>query len=267
MLRKLLKYEFKATARTMVPLYIVLIAFSLFHLVINPLDVLESTGNTSIQTIIAMLDIMLYVVLIVGLSIMTLVIMIQRFYKNLLGDEGYLMFTLPVKPWLHIISKLLISMLWAITSFLVTMGSVLIISQVPNLAKELGQVIEIFKQFLGVAGFFTVPLYGLIAIASSTVMIYAAMALGHLFSRRRVLASFGMYIILYIVYQVVLSVCMLSVTIFYGSDWANIDQMAIIPAATQINLVIIFITLASFVLTATSFTATNLILKKRLNLE
>lgn len=98
MLRKLLKYEFKATARTMVPLYIVLIAFSLFHLVINPLDVLESTGNTSIRTIIAMLDIMLYVVLIVGLSIMTLVIMIQRFYKNLLGDEGYLMFTLPVKP-------------------------------------------------------------------------------------------------------------------------------------------------------------------------
>ncbi len=59
---------------------------------------------------------------------MTLTMMIQRFNKNLLSDEGYLMHTLPVKPWKHIASKLLASMLWMIGSVVVALISILVIT-------------------------------------------------------------------------------------------------------------------------------------------
>lgn len=41
--------------------------------------------------------------------VVTAVILIQRFYKNLLGSEGYLMFTLPVTVSQHLFSKTIIA--------------------------------------------------------------------------------------------------------------------------------------------------------------
>lgn len=41
----------------------------------------------------------------VALFVLTMIVIIQRFYKGLLCDEGYLMFTLPVKPWQLIATK------------------------------------------------------------------------------------------------------------------------------------------------------------------
>ena len=57
----------------------------------------------------------------------TLIVVIQRFYKSLLGDEGYLMFTIPVKAWQNILNKLLVSMLWTFTSTVIGFGSILIL--------------------------------------------------------------------------------------------------------------------------------------------
>jgi hypothetical protein len=72
---------------------------------------------------------------------MTLIVLIQRFYKNLLGDEGYLMFTLPVQSWSHILSKLAVSMLWTVVSGGVALCSILFISSnnisTPEFYKEL----------------------------------------------------------------------------------------------------------------------------------
>ena len=45
----------------------------------------------------------------VAVMIVTLIIIIQRFYKNLLCDEGYLMNTLPMSVWKNITSKLVVA--------------------------------------------------------------------------------------------------------------------------------------------------------------
>lgn len=267
MLRKLLKYEFKATARTMIPLYMVLILFSLFHLIVNPFALLESSSNSTLQTILGILDIFLYLALIVGVAIITFVIMIQRFYKSLLGDEGYLMFTLPVRTWQLIISRLLIAMLWSIASFLVTIGSVIIISRVPNLFGTIGEIIKVFRQILGIGGFFTVPLYLLASLASGGLLIYAAIALGHLLPKYRGLASFGMYIVLYMASQAILSLTMVLVSKMYDTNLNTIDTITDLTSPGRLNLSILLFTLTAFIIVAACFTITNLILKKRLNLD
>ena len=48
--------------------------------------------------------------------LLTLVLMVYRFYKNLMTDEGYLMFTLPVSRSQLIWSKLMVALAWGVLS-------------------------------------------------------------------------------------------------------------------------------------------------------
>ena len=89
---KLMKHEFRATARIMVP---------------TGAAAGDGTGrqhstqglsnySSKILRLLGALLAMAFGVAIIGVCVMSLVVMVQRFYKNLLGDEGYVMLTLPV---------------------------------------------------------------------------------------------------------------------------------------------------------------------------
>ncbi len=95
MLGKLIKYEIKATARTFLPLFAALLISAGIYKLISALSAKAPQAPEIISLI-------LYNIILVGVFVMTFVVMVQRFYKNLLSDEGYLMFTLPVKAWKHI---------------------------------------------------------------------------------------------------------------------------------------------------------------------
>ena len=94
MLGKLMKYEIKATGRTLIPLYIALLAFAIINKIFigtGLSDKLEGFGSIPF-----ILSIFGYGFTMAAVFIVTFFVIIQRFYKNLLGDEGYLMNTLPV---------------------------------------------------------------------------------------------------------------------------------------------------------------------------
>ena len=97
---KLLKYEWKACARTCLPLYGVLILMSLISRILYVIP-----KNASLDFMLPAIGSMLYMGVMMAAFVVTAVILIQRFYKNLLGSEGYLMFTLPVTVSQHLLSK------------------------------------------------------------------------------------------------------------------------------------------------------------------
>lgn len=266
MLTKLLKYEFRATARLFLPLYLALIVFALINRFISPFKMLESTTfYFDVQAIISILAIAAYFALIIGVIVMTILIMIQRFYKSLLGDEGYLMFTLPVHPWQHIVSKLIVAMVWTTASFFVTMGSILIISGsgVAQLWGPLMEAMNAFRAYFGAAGFFLLPFAVLVSLVSSILMIYAAIALGHLFFRQKLLASFAMYCALYVVSQAITLIILMPLGIAFYQFLGEVTE----PTAFELNLVILTLLLPSLILVIGYFILTNIILKKKLNLE
>jgi len=265
MLKKLLKYEIKATARGFLPLYLAVLIFGFINRFLNPFKTVETSSSFSIQTILSMFSMFLYFALIFGIIVMTFVIMIQRFYKNLLGDEGYLMFTLPVKPWQHIISKLLVSMLWIILSFLTVICSITIIANINNFFGEISNIINIIRNQIGNAGLILILIYPLVAITYSIITIYDSIALGHLFSKHKLLASFGAYIMLYTISQIVSGVFML----LYASTNFNLftNPAAAAPTPAQITIFAVFFICLFILLAAGNFILTNLILKKKLNLE
>ena len=100
---KLIKYEIRSSIKMMAVIWAALIAVSvLFSLSINFLSDLVIDSGNGINTIVGIVEIItgiMYFAVFVALVVATVVMIILRFYKGLLGDEGYLMHTLPVKPW------------------------------------------------------------------------------------------------------------------------------------------------------------------------
>lgn len=265
MLGKLIKYETKATARVFLPLYSVLLLFALINRIIDPFRTIPDSNKMSFGKILSGFILAVYIVLIIGTAIMTIVIMIQRFYKNLLGDEGYLMFTLPVETWKHIVSKLLIAILWIVLSILAALCSVIIISGISmsELMDGFVNTIEIIKGQIGTVGLYLAPFYIFVMTVLVIITIYAAIALGHLFPKHKLVTSFAMYAVIYFVNQLI---SVLYIMVFRNMFFKALFTPALISPHT-VQIIISALIVLEALLAVGYFVLTNIILSKKLNLE
>lgn len=262
MLKKLLKYEVKATGRIFLPLYAALLAFAAINKIANPIEVLNSTSSVTIQAFISMLSIFVYIGLIVGIGVVTLIITIQRFYTNLLGDEGYLMFTLPVEAWKLIVSKLLVAILWFFLSILMVISSIFILVDTGEAIRDISIAYNQILEFFGATFFIIFPVLVFVMLGFVTLMIYNSIAVGHLTNKSKLIASFGMYCVFYSFYQFLMVGLMLifSLTIF--------NSMFTSPTTPQdFNIFFITIIVITSIQAVGHFFFTKHILKKKLNLS
>ena len=129
MLGKLIKYEFKACGRVFFPIYIGILVLAAANGLFNNYNIFQfenggfSFSIGSIQNIL----ILVLFALFVALFVLTIVLTIQRFKKNLLEDEGYLMFTLPVSSKNLILSKYLVALIFIVLSTIVAVLSFIFI--------------------------------------------------------------------------------------------------------------------------------------------
>ena len=277
MLGKLMKHEFRATARIMLPVMGAMVALAL----LANLSIRGLAGNLSdvpMLRILFILIIIFFSVAVVATAVMALVIMVSRFYRNLLKDEGYLMFTLPVSVHELIWSKLIVSLVWFLATglliFLVMALMALnlshtnlqmILEQFPSWSEILrwldeagvrGQVITFLVQIV---------LGTLIGIFAVCLHFYGAMALGHMFSKDKVLLS--------IVFFVGISFAFNLMEMGYGvvgfglSDLENLDMSSGREGLAFVSNVIWHGIGLSAVQAAVLYLAAFLGLKKGLNLE
>ena len=206
MLGKLMKHEFRATGRIMLP---VMAAMVLLAMLAN-LSIRGLAGGLSDVPVLRFIFILIVVFFVIGIiatAVMAVIIMVSRFYRNLLKDEGYLMFTLPVSVHEHIWSKLIVSLVW----FLVTALVIFLVMALTGLnltSTNLEMIINGFpswaeiRDFLQSSGLFgplvKVFLQGVLMALLGTIVtclhFYAAMSLGHMFSKDKVLLSIVFYV-------------------------------------------------------------------------
>ena len=205
MLTKLLKHEFRATARIMGPLYLVLLAVALGFNFSAQADGLQATV---VLNMLAALVVMAYVVAIIGVFIVAFILMLQRFYKNLLGDEGYIMFTLPASVHQHVWSKLIVSAVWFIATGVVVFLSVFVAAFNVSFLTDLASVFpELFQQmtaYYAVNGtVFALELLALMLAAcmSFSLQFYAALAAGHSFANHKMALSVAFFFVFQFVVQ------------------------------------------------------------------
>lgn len=265
MLRKLLKYEGKATLRIFLPLYGALIVFAALNKAFFSLDFLSSLLGGVPQT----LSMVVYVALCAGILAFSLIIGLQRFHRNLLGNEGYLMHTLPTPTWKLLVSKLLFATIWSVISlFLVIACSLfmgLTFAELAKLPENIGIALRLSSGLLGInLALVFLEIVGVAAlnIAFLFTMTYASMSVGQLFNRHRTFLSFVAFGAFWLLLQLIIGWVMYIVTridpfIFYVD---NSTPMTIIHSVCGILAGI------SLLFGSIFFTLSNWLLKRHLNL-
>jgi hypothetical protein len=120
------------------------------------------------------------------------------------GDEGYLSHTLPVRPWQHIVCKLVTSSCWTLLSTaLVTLSVLYMAVDLKNLdalGKQAWTILDEVALVLNLRG--STLLWGLFvfivaAAIEKTLAIYAGMGIGQISAKRKtgmsILAVLGLY--------------------------------------------------------------------------
>lgn len=254
MLGKLIKYEFKATGRTFLPLYGAL-------LVIAALNRLVFTLRFETPKVIGTF---LATMLIVAVAVITLVLVLQRFRKNLLGAEGYLMFTLPVGTDALIWSKLITAAIWCLSSACVVILSIFIMKvgteDIAQLWRALSSLrITDLNTAWVIAEF---VLMFIVALFAGVLTFYVCMALSLLFNRRRGLVSFVAFIAINFIQQV----CM-SAGIFILDPMHPMRTLDTMPPVYQASVAMGAVFIWCAVFGAAFYLITRYMLKRRLNLE
>ena len=193
---KLMKHEFRATGRIMLPLYLltVLTAFG-GNVAIRQL----TEADNGFLNALGVLLLAGFGIAIAAVCIMSVVVMIQRFYKSLLQDEGYVMLTLPVSLHQHIWAKLLVSTVWFAATAAVVAGSVLALVYEVEIARQIyrgfsmlfGDLVKLDGTVVFNGVIFGVELAAVLLLACFHICLefYSALAIGHSFSNRKMLWS------------------------------------------------------------------------------
>lgn len=266
MLKKLLKYDLRANMKIFLLIWPAMLLFTGLQ---RLLLCLKETGRMS-----EFLAASLTGIVILGLFaavILCFVVCVIRFYSGLLRREGYLMFTLPVKPWQLLLSKLLSAMLTlAITAILAYVCSAIVLSGLDacvwdtmfNFSRILDQPLHAWTLVLA-------ALCLLATLANTILRVYFVSCLGHLCRRARIFFSILFYYLIGILTQILITIASLLLTSVNTPIW--LFRLGALMGGMSFNQVACLMLgsflLCGIVIGCVYFFVSEVILRKRLNLE
>ena len=265
MLRKLMKHEFRATGRIMLPLFGILLLTALAARF--SLGFLLETDSWFLNLMGSLLT-LAFGLAIFAVCLMAIITMVNRFRTNLLGDEGYIMFTLPASVHQQIWSKLIVSAVWFIATGLAVAAASFVLVAQQGFWHEIGDAFgQVFRNLTAYYAFngtaFLLELLALVFVACCVLCLefYAAMAIGYSFANHKVLFSVLSFLGLQFVMQLLGGSTLLSFN--YNRFFVLPSQDAVLAMHTAMLTLIVI----EAVFGAVYYVITTLFLKKRLNLE
>ena len=268
---KLLKYDF----RSMFKQFAFIWPGALVLALINRFTITGAGSSSRVGETTAVIAMVVYVAILLTMFVVAVIFTIQRFYKGLLGDEGYLMHTLPVNPWAHITSKLVTACVATLVSTAVAVLSIIIIATngwMPDFS-DFAALFRGFRILLthwdihatqAVLLLVELVVCILLGMAQGYLHLYLAMALGHLFSKNRA----AMSVVAYIGINAALSMAMSifgSLGVFsYMNGWLDFFQR---PGWGTAHMFMWVAIISQAALAAVFFAGTEYILRRKLNLE
>ena len=204
MLGKLMKYDLKAAFRSFAPLYLALLGMSL---IIGLFGRFNAEGNSVLAFIAIVYGVTMIICWVIPIVILTL-----RFKKNLLEDEGYHSFSLPVSTLEHIVAKVLSALVITVVCALVVVFSFLIIGLISadfeQLRNAMQQIMSAFNQIFDanlLPQIFKAVVIMVLGSVELISQIYLALAIGHLFKDHETLAAVGAFIGINVILSLVMN--------------------------------------------------------------
>ncbi len=265
MYRKLVKYEFGATAKVFLPLLGLLILFTgtaAWGVARRP--VAQSSFFNTVRTT----SIILFIITAIVLAGSVLVMTILRVRRTLLGDEGYITFTLPVSIDKVLWAKLTVSGFWYVISALIGAACVYVMMRcadaegVPTIHEMISALKyanrmclqdQNYSLYLMLAQW---ALTAVLFVLAMLILIFFCLSVGHLVRKGQLILAIGVYFVINNVIGLLLPVRWL---IRLASESENLMHFLLVTWGVLTGGVI--------VLGVLLYIGTRLILKHRLNLQ
>ena len=285
MLTKLMKYDFRSIRRFGLPMIIILIAVYIFGALNSVLMAIASqqlnTPDAAPIWVVIMLLTSLFQLLVSfvssGAAIAMQIIILVDFYQTLVTDQGYLTFTLPVRPSQILTSKLICGSLWSLIVTVITVVGLLGVelASAAGLANSLdvGLTMDIiqtmFQELLSEVPFADMMIMGTmlillipVSLVNSLLLYYMAIFFASVVSRKnRVVVAIGSIFGVNFLYGIIASIVIFVIFLFSG---------VIAALAESVTLMLeLFLGLMLLILAGTTvlfFWLTKYMMEKKLNL-
>lgn len=267
MLGKLIKHEFKATYTEFAILYILILAATIMLKIFTKIN-----ADNVIIALCSLLFAFLYGLAIVAGFIGSIVLILKRFYTNMTKDEAYLTFTLPVTSGQHILSKLIVSVVWLIATY-----AVLLVTFLIPFVDNFSPIINEIKDFIDVVNkggywpiVFSLVLLLLVGLFVTILQYYACIAVGQMVGKHRILGAVGAYIANGIILQVIITMLITVAARFFSALELEkvFDGMPEDKVLTSVSVSgLLAVSLFMFILCIVYFFITKVIFDRKLNLE
>ena len=288
MLSKLIKYDFRALSRVLWPTMAAVAGASLIAaLSFRFSERTYADSASGLVTVLSGILALIMVLAIIAACLLVVFLICAHFYRNLMTDEGYLTFTLPVKTSEILWSKLITAMFWTLISTVVVSLCVLMFAGVSALGSKNGMQIlsdladgirQLFGAFGAKSALLTVEfiLLALAGMAYSILHIYLALVIGGVVSHKhKILAGIGFYFVISIIVSVITSIAqyyfggsLIAGMSTFGSVWriqSDVEMANSLVRAAQpyywFNLVFLL------AMDTACFLLSKYFLEKKLNLE
>lgn len=261
MLGKLIKHEWKAVGKVLAIMHVALILMAIIGKIMLSIDVLREAWPMWSALLC------LYVISVIAVGVGTHIYLAMRFYKNMYTDEGYLSFTLPVKPWEHIFSKTLVSSIWILIDGVVIAASILILVMYKGMGTDFLQGWNELMVELASDGVFVLwkviqfIITAILSLIGIPLTYYFSISIGQLFNSHKMLAAVVVYFVTINVMQIVSTVISAGFMIGITETTINIESASMYGGILTIGMI------EQIVVTVGFWLITNFIMNKKLNLE
>lgn len=284
MLGKLIKHEWKATRRLMLPVNLAILIITLAGCGILSTSIFNNENAMPLAVFLFIL----YGFSLFSLCLVTAVYLLVRFYKNLFTREGYLMFTLPATPVQLLHAKLFTGYIWTVINSCLTILSIGALGFAAGYrsARSSSWNIELFStaatyqangvtwkitSFEELTGY-SLPVFLLLFLGfllfscfASLTMGYLSIMLGQLVEKYKLACSIAFYIAFSIGLQIVNSIAMIVININSIihpdlNDFIDVSQKiygSLFPISGILNMIFGFL----------FYFLTIFIMKKKVNLD
>lgn len=262
MFGKLLKYEFKSIGKWYFALNAAVIAIAaiLSFTIKQFTQQADNAGvfGTVIDKMLPLTLSLTFGALIAGSLLSTLLIIINRFSKNIFGREGYLTLTLPVTSHQIILSKFVASFICSLFNLIILIfGIAILIVPMVDFKDVVETLSKVIKAEYILDNAFILS-YLLVSSLASILLLYFAISIGQLFSNRRGLMAFIAYFTLMILFSVATTYLNLKVFGFESTS-------EVLPYKEHVYLYVIIV--EEFVEMLICYLGTHFIIKNKLNIQ
>jgi len=259
MLAKLLKYDFRALNRIMLPLQggvllaavvgsfairIALISLENSYSMYSP----ASSGSLHLEEVIystsLLVGVLIYAAIVASYWI-SLFLIARHYNQSFLRDEGYLAFTLPVSASQNLMSKVIAGSLWLFINMAILVFAMILLALIGFTGTGSNTVFVVMdnmkEEFSNVPGFiFFVELFvvALLAAVHGILQIYTSLNIGAVLARtHKVAAGIGIFVAINMIMQIVMSVVTFGLGFGPGSSidfsaqysWFPMMQVVVLP--------------------------------------